>query len=161
MPFLVRYPREIPTGSTSAAMALNVDFGPTFLDYAGVPVPASMQGQSLRVVLAGSPPRDWRTSMYYRYWVNRDVAHHVWAHHGVRTDRYKLVYYYDEPCDAPGAYPGGGSPEWELFDLQADPAELQSVYDDPSYADVVADLKHELRRLQAELGDTECAPAPR
>jgi arylsulfatase A-like enzyme len=160
MPFLVRYPREIAPGSTSSAIALNVDFGPTFLDYAGVRAPAGLHGSSLRAVLHGSPAPDWRTSMYYHYWVNRDVAHHVWAHYGVRTDRYKLVYYYDEPCDAPGAFPGRGSPEWELFDLDEDPAELRSVYDDPSYADVVGLLKDELGRLQAELGDTECVPAP-
>ncbi len=160
MPFLVRYPREIPPGSATDAMALNVDFGATFLDYAGVEVPSSAQGRSLRPVLRGEVPEDWRTSMYYHYWVNRDVAHHVWAHIGVRTDRYKLVYYYDEPCGAPGAYPGRGAPEWELFDLQADPHELSSVYGDPRYADVSAELKDELRRLQAELGDTDCVPAP-
>ena len=92
--------------------------------------------------------------------VARDVAHHVWAHFGVRTHRHKLVYYYDEPCGAPGAYPGRGAPEWELFDLEADPNELISVYGAAAYADVVTDLKAELRRLQTELGDTECAPAP-
>ncbi|MDP8905247.1 MAG: sulfatase [Chloroflexota bacterium] len=160
MPFLVRYPREIPAGSTSAALALNVDFGPTFLDYAGVPAPSFMQGRSLRPVLAGQQPADWRTSMYYRYWVHYDVAHHVWAHYGVRTDRYKLVYYYAEPCATPGAYDERRVPEWELFDLAADPLELNSVYDDGRYADTVRELKGALRRLQQELGDTDCAPLP-
>ena len=160
MPFLVRYPREIPAGSTSAALALNVDFGPTFLDYAGVPMPSSMQGRSLRPVLSGQPPADWRTSMYYRYWVHYDVAHHVWAHYGVRTDRHKLVYYYAEPCGTPGAFDEPRPPEWELFDLQADPLELRSLYADAAYTPVVRELKAELRRLQQELGDTDCAPAP-
>ncbi len=160
MPFLVRYPREIRAGSTSAAMALNVDFAATFLDYAGLDVPSSMQGRSLRPVLRGETPAEWRTSTYYRYWVNRDVAHHVWAHYGVRTHRHKLVYYYDEPCGAPGAALGRGAPEWELFDLERDPQEMTSVHGDPVYADVTLELKAELRRLQAELGDTECAPAP-
>jgi arylsulfatase A-like enzyme len=160
MPFLVRYPREIPAGSTSAALALNVDFGPTFLDYAGVPVPGFMQGRSLRGVLRGEAPPDWRTSMYYRYWVHYDVAHHVWAHYGVRTQRHKLVYYYAEPCDTPGAFDEPRTPEWELFDLEQDPLELHSVYGQPAYADVTRELKRELRRLQQELGDTDCAPAP-
>jgi arylsulfatase A-like enzyme len=160
MPFLVRYPREIPAGSTSAAMALNVDFGATFLDYAGLPAPAFMQGRSLRPVLRGAIPADWRTSMYYRYWVHFDVAHHVWAHYGVRTGRYKLVHYYAEPCDTPGAYDEPRTPEWELFDLEADPSELRSVYDDPAYADVVMQLRDELQRLQRELGDTDCVPVP-
>jgi arylsulfatase A-like enzyme len=160
MPFLVRYPREIASGSTSEAMALNVDFGATFLDYAGVALPSSMQGRSLRPVLRGEAPADWRTSMYYRYWVHWDVAHHVWAHYGVRTDRYKLVYYYAEPCGAPGAHDEPRPPEWELFDLVRDPQEMTSVYGDPRYADVTAELKAELRRLQSDLGDTECVPAP-
>jgi arylsulfatase A-like enzyme len=158
MPFLVRYPREIPQGATTTAMALNIDVGPTFLDYAGVAVPPSMQGRSLRPVLRGEMPADWRASMYYRYWVNRDVAHHVWAHYGVRTHHHKLVYYYDEPCGAPGAYPGRGAPEWELFDLDRDPQELTSVHADPAYAAVIRELTAELRRLQAELGDTDCEP---
>ena len=160
MPFLVRYPPEIAAGSASAAMALNVDVGATFLDYAGVAVPTWMQGRSLRPVLRGEMPTDWRSSMYYRYWVHWDVAHHVWAHYGVRTDRYKLVYYYAEPCETPGAHHEPRTPEWELFDLEADPDELVNVYGAPVYSDVVVELKTELRRLQADLGDTECAPAP-
>ena len=160
MPFLVRYPREIPAGSTSTAMALNVDFAATFLDYAGVPIPSFMQGRSLRPVLRGEPPDDWRTSMYYRYWVHYDVAHHVWAHYGVRTDRHKLVYYYAEPCATPGAFDVPRAPEWELFDLERDPQELTNVHADPAYAETAAALKAELRRLQAALGDTECAPSP-
>jgi arylsulfatase A-like enzyme len=160
MPFLVRYPREIPAGSTSPAMALNVDFAATFLDYAGVAAPSFMQGRSLRPILGGARPADWRTSMYYRYWVHFDVAHHVWAHYGVRTARYKLVYYYAEPCGAPGAFDEPRPPEWELFDLERDPHELRNVHADPAYAEVASELKAELRRLQDELGDTECAPVP-
>jgi arylsulfatase A-like enzyme len=158
MPMLVRYPREIPPGTTSDAIVLNVDFGPTFLDLAGVPVPDFMQGRSAREVLRGETPDDWRTSMYYRYWVHMDVAHHVWAHYGVRTARHKLVYYYAEPCGTRGAFDVPRPPAWELFDLERDPHELTSVYGEPAYAGVTAELKAELRRLQDELGDTECAP---
>jgi arylsulfatase A-like enzyme len=158
MPLLVRYPPEIAPGSASSRIALNVDFGPTFLDAAGVHVPGFMQGRSLLPVLRGQDPGDWRTSMYYRYWVHRDVMHNVWAHYGVRTDRYKLVYYYAEPCGQSGAIGEPCPPEWELFDLERDRHELHSVYDDPAYADVVRDLTAELHRLQIDLGDTDCAP---
>jgi arylsulfatase A-like enzyme len=160
MPFLVRYPREIRPDSVSPHMILNVDFAPTFLDLAGIPAPDWMQGRSFRPLLRGDAPADWRTSMYYRYWVHNDVEHHVWAHYGVRTDRHKLVYYYAEPCGAPGAREPTRAPEWELFDLERDPLELTNVYDDAAYANVVEELKGELRRLQSELGDTECAPVP-
>ena len=160
MPMLVRYPREIPAGSASSAIALNVDLAPTFLDYAGVPVPERMQGRSLRAVLRGEPPPDWRTSMYYRYWVHQDVMHNVWAHYGVRTERYKLIHYYAQPCGTPGARDEPRPPEWELFDLREDPRELRSVYEELAYADVVRELTQELRRLQREVGDGDCAPVP-
>ena len=143
MPFLCRYPREIPAGSTSDAMCLNNDFAQTFLDYAGVDDPGDMQGQSMRSVLCGETPDDWREALYYRYFMH--LAHHnVYAHYGLRTVRYKLIYYYfDEPEPA----------EWELFDLQEDPGEMRNVYDDPAYAEVVAELTAELQRQREEFGD--------
>ena len=95
IPLLVRYPREIPASGVSEQITLNVDFAPTFLDYAGIAVPDDMQGQSLRTSLGGETPVDWRTSMYYRYWMH--LAHfNIPAHYGVRTERYKLIYYYGE-----------------------------------------------------------------
>ncbi|HET9457194.1 MAG TPA: sulfatase [Candidatus Limnocylindrales bacterium] len=159
MPMLVRYPPLVRPGSTSSSIVLNVDFGPTFLDLAGLATPGFMQGRSFLPILGGAPPDDWRTSMYYRYWVHWDVEHHVWAHYGVRTDRFKLVYYYAEPCGQLGAREAPRTPAWELFDLDHDPHELTSVYDDPAYRDVVGELTAELVRLQEELGDTDCAPA--
>jgi len=153
MPFLVRYPPEIAAGSVSEAMALNIDFAPAFLDWAGAAPPESVQGRSLRPVLQGNPPEDWRTSMYYRYWMH--LAHHgVPAHYGVRTARYKLIYYYGDPLGTAGSIDEPTEPEWELFDLEKDPREMNNVYDDPAYADTVAELKAELERLKTEVGDT-------
>lgn len=146
MPFVVRYPREIAAGSVNDDLILNVDFAPLFLDYAGLPTPRQMQGTSFRENLRGETPEGWRESFYYRYYVHIDGGHSVWAHYGVRTGRYKLIFYYR-------ADPG--PQEWELFDLQEDPMELHSVYDDPAYAEVVTDLKEELLRLRSELGDQD------
>lgn len=160
MPLLVRYPRAVPAGLSSRDIVLNVDFAPTLLDLGGVPVPERMQGRSFRGVLRGETPADWRRSMYYRYWVHQDVMHHVWAHYGVRTDRYKLIYYYAEPCGVSGASPRRRTPEWELFDLDRDPDELRNVVGEPAYRDVRAQLAGELRRLQREVGDVDCAPLP-
>lgn len=148
MPFLIRYPREIPAGSVDGHIVLNTDFAPTLLDYAGLPVPADMQGRSFRAIprgaAQGAPASDWRPAMYYRYFMH--LAHHnVFAHYGIRTDRYKLIYYYEREPEPP---------EWELFDLQQDPQELHSVYDHSDYQDVVRELKAQLRRLREELGDT-------
>ncbi len=144
MPFVARYPREIPAGSTNSDIILNTDFAPMFLDYAGLETPAQMQGRSFRANMAGQTPEDWRESFYYRYFMHQDPSHNAYAHYGVRTDRYKLIFYYEEEP---------GPQEWELFDLQEDPMEMNSVYDDPDYADVVAELKEELLRLRSELGD--------
>jgi arylsulfatase A-like enzyme len=144
MPFLIRYPSEIAPGTADDHIVLNVDFAPTFLDYAGLPVPADVQGRSFRPILRGQAPPDWREAMYYRYFMH--LAHHnVYAHYGIRTRRHKLIYYYEREPDPP---------EWELFDLQNDPHELASVYHHPAHQDVVRDLKGQLRQLRTELRDT-------
>jgi len=152
MPFTIRYPREIAPGSSNQDIILNVDFPATFLDYAGIDLPESFQGTSFRSLLNGETPEGWQTSLYYRYWMH--LAHHnVCAHYGLRTLRYKLIYYYGEALGTAGSIDESWEPEWELFDLEADPHELNNVYADPAYAEVVATLKAEMHRLQSELGD--------
>jgi arylsulfatase A-like enzyme len=153
MPFLIRYPELIEAGSTTDAMALNVDFAPTFLELAGVDVPDTVQGTSLRPVLDGAVPDDWQTSMYYRYWMHRDPNHLVPAHYGVRTHRHKLIGYYNDPLGQPGAFGPVDAPEWELFDLERDPAEMHNAIGDAAYRDVAVELRQELSRLQAAVGD--------
>jgi arylsulfatase A-like enzyme len=154
MPFLVRYPRRVAAGSTSASMVLNVDVAPTLLEWAGVTVPTEMQGHSAVPVLEGHAPDDWRTSMYYRYWMHRDGAHNVPAHLGVRTATEKLICYYNDPCDQLGAHGPVDPVEWEYFDLVADPLETTNCFDDPAAAQRVEALRSELARLIIEVGDT-------
>ena len=154
MPFVVRYPGEIQPGSSCEAMALNVDFAQTFLDYAGLPNPEQMQGASLRPLFRGERPRGWRQSIYYRYWMH--LSHHyVGAHYGIRTHRYKLIYYYGEALGTTNSIDDSKKPEWELFDLERDPKELNNVYHAAAYADVVHSLTRELEALKRESGDTE------
>jgi len=167
MPLLMRYPREIASGSINRDLVLNVDFPLLFLDLAGVEAPREMQGRSFRALLHGHAPPDWRDAFYYRYWMN--AAHHnVAAHYGIRTHRYKLIYYYYDGCGQPGAERGFQAeavdrgpivpldfePEWELFDLEKDPRELHNVAGDPAYANVLRELRDRLHVLQAEVGDT-------
>ncbi len=154
MPFIVRYPRAIGAGSSTHAMALNIDFAETWLDYAGISIPDDMQGTSLRPIFEGETPDDWRESMYYRYWMHLS-HHHVPAHYGIRTHRYKLIYYYGEALGTSGSVDQPTEPEWELFDLEKDPNEMCSVYDDPEYADVVKELTAELYKLKEEAMDDE------
>jgi len=152
MPFILRHPQEVKPGSVCDDIVLNVDFAELFLDLAGIPIPEDLQGRSFRPLLRGETPADWQQSMYYRYWMH--VAHHnVYAHYGVRTKRHKLIYYYADGLGQPGSEGEVFEPEWELFDLEKDPCELSSVYGDPEYADVVAELTDELHRLQEKVGD--------
>ena len=152
MPFIVRYPRAVRPDTVNADMILNVDFAETFLDYAGVAIPDDMQGRSFRPLLEGTTPADWRIAMYYRYWMHGS-HHNVWAHYGVRTHTHKLIYYYADPLAIEGNTGRPEEPEWELFDLQRDPYELRSVYGEPGYAELTAELTGLLQELQAAVGD--------
>ena len=157
MPFLIRYPRGIVPGSVNDDIILNVDFPATFVDYAGIDIPAAFQGNSFRALLQGETPDDWQTAMYYRYWMH-GAHHNVYAHYGIRTLRHKLIYYYADPLDQEGAVGPTEEPKWELFDLTRDPYELVNVYDDPSYKDVIKTLKADLSHLQDTLGDAPYEP---
>ncbi|WP_343074897.1 sulfatase [Phytoactinopolyspora alkaliphila] len=153
MPLLARYPSLIPAGSSCDDLVLNVDFAQTFLELGGVPELPTMQGRSIVPLLRGERPDDWRTSMYYRYWMHDDQIHRIRAHYGVRTHRYKLICYYGDGYGLAGNSDRIFPTEWELFDLERDPMELTSVHDDPEYAQVRRELETELDRLQREVGD--------
>ena len=135
-PLVIRWPGYITPGGRNEDFVSNVDFAATFLDIAGAPIPDDLQGRSIKSLFVGETPEDWRTSFYYQYY-EYPGAHCVQRHYGVRTDRYKLIYFY--LLD-----------EWELFDLEEDPNELNSVYADPAYAEIVDELKTELDRLRVE-----------
>ncbi|MHC4221376.1 MAG: sulfatase family protein [Planctomycetota bacterium] len=154
VPFVIRYPKEIEAGSVNDDITLNVDYAPTFLDFAGLTTPKDMQGQSIRANLTGQTPADWRSSMYYRYWLHLRRKK-VPAHYGVRTKQHKLIFYYGLPLDANGSVDEPTTPEWELFDLEKDPHEMNNVYGDPAYKDVAKQLKEELLQLKKELGDKD------
>ena len=153
MPFLVRYPAAIPAGSTSERIATNVDFAPTFLDYAGVASPSYMQGTSLRPLLERTAGDDWQDVAYHRYWMHKDEFHNAFAHYGVRDRRYKLIYWYNDPLGQAGARSGEEPPEWELFDCMEDPSELFNRAEDPAYRDVFIAMLARLDRKMAEIGD--------
>lgn len=145
MPLLVRYPKEIKAGSANKDIVMNLDFAETFLDYAGARVPEDMQGVSIRPLLQGRTPADWRKSMYYHYY-EYPAVHSVKRHYGVRTQRYKLIHFYND------------IDEWELYDLKSDPDEMRNVYNDPACADTVKELTAELKRLREKYKDTTGAP---
>jgi len=151
MPFLIRYPVQIRPGTVNGDIIINADFAPTFLDYADLRVPAEMQGRSFRDNLRGRKPTDWRDSMYYRYWQHGSRP----AHYGIRTERYKLIFFYGLPLGMKGAESEPTKAGWELYDLRRDPFELNNIYDHPAYRTVLTNLKTMLKDKKAELGDTD------
>jgi len=156
MPFLVRYPRAIPAGQVIDGTVTNVDIAQTLLDAAGVEPHPRMQGCSFWSGLVDGD-RIGHDGLYYRYWENDDVIHKAPAHYGYRTDRYKLIYYYNDGLGLPFTSFFSYPPEWELYDLITDPDEVNNVADDPAYAEVRAELAAAMWREQARLGD---APHP-
>jgi arylsulfatase A-like enzyme len=154
MPFVMRYPTEIEPGAVVDGMVSNIDFAPTFLDYAGLDVPDVMQGTSIRRLPQGDEPKDWQDSIYYRYWMHL-AQHGVAAHYGVRTASHKLIYYYGKALGTTDSIDRSTDPYWELFDLETDPRELNNIYGNPDYADVQSDLTDELSRLREHYVDTD------
>jgi len=139
MPFIIRWPGVTKPGTRNASLIQNIDYAPTFLDAAGVPVPPDMQGKSLvPVIKAGDKtPDGWRDSIYYFY--SGEGTHHVAAHDGIRGERYKLIWF-------------PGSKQWNLFDLEKDQQEMKSVAKDPAYAPVLADMQKRYTTLKASYG---------
>ncbi|MDR0796664.1 MAG: sulfatase [Tannerella sp.] len=141
-PFVIRYPKAIKSaGSVTNAMIQNLDFAPTLLDLAGVSVPNDIQGESFKEVLTGKK-QTAKEALYYHYY-EYPMPHAVKKHYGVRTDRYKLIHFYND------------IDEWELFDLQNDPNEMKNLIHDPSQAENIKSLKVKLAELQVKYEDTD------
>jgi len=156
MPMLMRWPAEIAPGSTLEAIITNVDFAATFLDVCGLDPDAVLpthQGRSFRPLLRGEAVADWPDAAYYRYWEHDDPIHHAPGHYGIVTADHKLIHYYGAGLGVPGASDKVFEGEWELYDRREDPLELVNVADDPTYADVRAELEARLVDLQREYRD--------
>ncbi|SDR73909.1 sulfatase family protein [Christiangramia echinicola] len=143
MPLLIQYPNAIQKGITIDALTQNLDFAPTFLDFAGARIPEAMQGKSLKPLLTSNPSSEkFRNAVYYHYY-DFPAFHMVKRHYGIRTDRYKLIHFYDD------------IDEWELYDLKEDPKEENNLYNDPEYASIQKELHAELNKLQEKYEVTE------
>jgi arylsulfatase A-like enzyme len=139
MPFIVRWPGVTKAGSVNADLIQNLDYAETFLDIAGAAIPDDMQGASLVPLLKGQTPADWRDAIYYHYHEYPSV-HMVARHNGIRTDRYKLIRFYQFD-------------EWEFYDLAKDPDENTNEYANAEYAPTIERMKKELARLSKHYKD--------
>jgi arylsulfatase A-like enzyme len=141
-PLLIQWPEVSKHGSVNNDMVSNIDLPETFLEMAGIDVPADMQGRSMVPVLKGKTPSNWRKEHYYHYY-EYPGSHMVKRHYGMSTDRYKLIHYYYD------------IDEWELYDLKTDPQEMKNVYTDQEYKSVKKDLHKRLESLMQKFGDSE------
>jgi arylsulfatase A-like enzyme len=142
-PLLIRWPGVAQAGLVNTNIVSHLDLAETFLEAAGLPIPARMQGRSFRQLLQGHAPADWRTAFYYHYY-EYPADHHVRPHYGVITDRYTLTHFYAPDVDY-----------WELFDREKDPGEMTSVYGNPAYAAVQNQLLKEVQRQRLELKEPD------
>ncbi|MDN5202144.1 sulfatase [Fulvivirgaceae bacterium BMA10] len=142
-PLLMRLPKHLQStqGNNKEHLVQNIDYAPTFLDYAGVDIPNEVQGSSLRTLIENEKP-EWRDALYYHYYEFPN-EHMVKRHYGVRTDRYKLIHFYND------------IDEWELYDLAQDPSEMNNLYGKEEYNTITEDLKQKLVALQEEYQDTD------
>lgn len=135
MPLVARWPGVINPGTKIEELTQNIDFAPTFLDAAGTKIPDDMHGVSLISLLKSQSPNEWRKSIYYHYY--EEGEHNVPPHEGVRTEKYKLINFYSKNS-------------WELFDLEKNPQEMKSVYNEPDYAKIRKELHAELEKLKKQ-----------
>ncbi|MEM7384539.1 MAG: sulfatase [Verrucomicrobiota bacterium] len=152
VPFLIRWPGKLTPGLINSDMVSNVDIAPTVLELAGVEVPTAVQGRSFLPNLRGHTPGDWPDAVYFRYWQHL-LHRNVTAHYGIRTRDSKLIFFHGLPLGMTRYEPT--PPQWEFYDLSADPRELSNRYEDPAYGKRVSALKGRLERLMKEVGDRE------
>jgi arylsulfatase A-like enzyme len=142
-PLMVRYPAGIEAGQAVTEMVQNIDYAPTLLDFAGLPVPADMQGLSLKGLMTGAAQGLDREDLYYHYYEGIEKTHNVARQYGVRTRTHKLIRFKDVGMD-----------HWEMYDLQNDPGEMRNIYDDPEHADVRQELYAKLQDLRTKYDDS-------
>jgi arylsulfatase A-like enzyme len=141
-PLLMRLPKGYSAKGEITELVQNIDYAPTFLDFAGVEIPAEIQGKSIKPLLSEEKNLKWRDGIYYHYYEFPN-EHMVKKHYGIRTDRYKLIHFYDD------------IDEWELYDLENDPTEMNNLIHSAEHTKIIAELKNNLKELQELYDDTD------
>ncbi|WP_010135279.1 sulfatase family protein [Ochrovirga pacifica] len=169
MPFMVRYPKKIKAGSRTDAIVNNTDFAPTIINMAGGKTPEYMQGASFYDILTtGQEPKDWKKETYYRYWMHMAHKHNNPAHFGIRTKDYKLIFFYGRDYNTSrnteaqewAHNPASMSyfntpPAWEFYDLKKDPKEMNNLYGNDQYKEIIKELKDRLKKLRTKVKEED------
>lgn len=141
-PLLIRWPNKIKSGITNDEMVQNLDFAQTFLEAASINAPNDMQGKSLMPLLEQANSSWDRKNVYYHYY-EYPHPHNVKRHYGLVSKKYKLIHFYYD------------IDEWELYDREKDPQEMNNVYNDPNYIEIVKKLHKELEQLRIKYKDSK------
>ena len=141
-PLMIKWPNVINAGTTNKEMVQNLDFAQTFLEAAMIDIPNDMQGESLIPLLKGNSDEWTRDAVYYHYYEYPSV-HMAKRHYGIVNKEFKLVHFYYD------------IDEWELYDRINDPRELNNVYNNPEYKDVVEKLTQELKEMRIKYKDSK------
>jgi len=138
VPLIIADPRvaKAEQGKVTEAMALNLDLPASFLDWAGVAVPASYHGRSLSPIVAGGKPADWRSETFHEHFA---VRNRIPAWEGVRTERFKYARCFDHDYEF-------------LHDLQNDPDERVNLASDPAHAETLTALRQRTDALVTQYG---------
>jgi arylsulfatase A-like enzyme len=139
-PLVMRLPKGYSAKGDINQMVQNIDYAPTFLDIAGLEIPKEIQGISMKPLLNAEKNLDWREAVYYHYFEFPN-EHMVKRHYGIRNERYKLIHFYFE------------IDEWEFYDLQNDPSEMNNLINNPSYNETIQKMKEELKELIIKYDD--------
>ncbi|WP_010664900.1 sulfatase family protein [Marinilabilia salmonicolor] len=139
-PLLMHFPEGYQRAGEIPEMVQNIDYAPTFLDIAGIEIPEDMHGKSLLPLMDSKPDKNWRDALYYHYYEFPN-EHMVKRHYGIRTDRYKLIHFYYD------------IDQWELYDLEKDPRELNNLIDSPEYQEEIVSLRKQLKELMLKYDD--------
>lgn len=141
-PLLIKWTGVVAPGSTCTKMVQNLDFAPTLLNAAGIPVPSDMQGESLLPLLTGKS-EDWKRDAVYYHYYEYPAEHMVKRHYAIVTEDYKLIHFYYDVD------------EWELYDRKKDPMEMKNEYSNPEYAEIISKLKKELEQIRIKYKDSD------
>ncbi len=137
-PLLMQWQGKIPAGTVNEDLVSNLDFAQTFLDIADIEAPDRMQGRSLLPLMTGNTPENWRDYLYYHYY-EFPAVHSVNKHEGITGERFKLMHFYELD-------------EWEMYDLQEDPMEMNNIYNHPEYDSIQSHLTDRFKRIKRQYG---------
>jgi len=166
IPLIVHFPEKMRIHKQISQLINNTDIAPFIIDLAGGTAPEKMQGKSFLPLITGQNKTEWRNATYYRYWMHL-IHHDIPAHFGLRTENYKLIFYYGQHYN-PAEYgnktmswlPNSNLIEitpaaWEFYDLKVDPEENINQYKNPAYSTIIETLKNELKEIRIEINDTD------